>query len=310
MRTIRNGRAASQRLTKEDWQIYSFLLPAATLIILFSYMPMYGIVLAFQNYRAGDDIFALGSVQWVGLKWFRQYMGSTFFARTMINTIRLSVLNLIFGFTMPIIFALALNEIRCLRFKKFVQTASYLPYFISTVVVAGIVISFTEMNGLINNMLGVFGIQAREWLVKPEYFPGVYTITNVWKTFGFGSILYFSTLSSIDPALYEAARIDGASRWQQMKYITLPGIAFIIAVQLVMQMGQILNANTDLVLLLYRSSTYKTSDIIGTYVYRMGIEGGKYSYTTAVGLFQSVIALTLTVITNHISNRLTGYGLW
>lgn len=310
MSTIHVKRPASQRLTKEDWQIYSFLIPAAVLIILFSYMPMYGIVLAFQNYRAGDDIFALGSAQWVGLKWFRQYIGSTFFARTMINTIRLSVLNLIFGFTMPIVFALVLNEIRCLRFKKFVQTASYLPYFISTVVVAGIVISFTEMNGLINNMLGLFGIKAREWLVKPEYFPGVYTITNVWKTFGFGSILYFSTLSSIDPALYEAARIDGASRWQQMKYITLPGIAFIIAVQLVMQMGQILNANTDLVLLLYRSSTYKTSDIIGTYVYRMGIEGGKYSYTTAVGLFQSVIALTLTIITNHISNRLTGYGLW
>lgn len=310
MSTIHVKRPASQRLTQEDWQIYSFLIPAAALIFLFSYMPMYGIVLAFQNYRAGDDIFALGSAQWVGLKWFRQYVGSTFFARTMINTIRLSVLNLIFGFTMPIIFALVLNEIRCLRFKKFVQTASYLPYFISTVVVAGIVISFTEMNGLINNMLGIFGIKAREWLVKPEYFPGVYTITNVWKTFGFGSILYFSTLSSIDPALYEAARIDGASRWQQMKYITLPGIAFIIAVQLVMQMGQILNANTDLVLLLYRSSTYKTSDIIGTYVYRMGIEGGKYSYTTAVGLFQSVIALTLTIITNHISNRLTGYGLW
>ena len=298
------------RFTKEDWQIYSFMLPAGILILLFSYMPMYGIVMAFQNYRAGDNIFALGEAEWVGLKWFRQYMGSTYFSRTMLNTVRLSVLNLIFGFTIPIIFALLLNEVRTLRFKKLVQTASYLPYFISTVVVAGLVISFTEKNGLVNNVLAVFGVAPREWLVSPDYFPAIYTVTNVWKTFGFSSILYFSTLSSIDPEMYEAARIDGANRWQQMRFITLPGITFIIAVQLVMQMGQIFNANTDLVLLIYRSSNYRTSDIIGTYVYRMGIEGGRYSYTTAVGLFQSVIALTLTVVTNRVSNRLTGYGLW
>lgn len=308
--TVKPVNRRLNRMKKEDWQIYSFMLPAAILIILFSYIPMYGLVLAFQNFRAGDNIFDLAGAKWVGFKWFEQYMGSIYFGRTVGNTIRLSLLNLVFGFTMPIIFALVLNEIKNLRFKKLVQTASYLPYFISSVVVAGIVISFTDMNGLVNNVLNLLGLERKEWLVRPEYFPGVYTITNVWKTFGFNSILYFSTLSSIDPALYEAARIDGANRWQQMKYVTLPSIVFIIAVQLVMQMGQILNANTDLVLLLYRSSTYKTSDIIGTYVYRMGIEGGKYSYTTAVGMFQSVVALALTVITNRVSNKLTGYGLW
>lgn len=298
------------RFTAEDWQIYSFLIPAAILIVLFSYMPMYGIVLAFQNFRAGDSILSLSDAKWVGLKWFKQYLGSAYFSRTFINTIRLSILELAFGFTFPIVFALLLNEVRQLRFKKFVQTASYLPHFISMVVVGGIVMNFTEMNGIVNNFLSMFGVERREWLVRPEYFPGVYTITNVWKSFGFSSILYFSSLSSIDPGLYEAARIDGASRWQQMVYITLPSIMFIIAVQLVMKMGQVLNSNTDLLLLIYRPSNYKTSDTIGTYVYRMGIEEGKYSYTTAVGLFKSVVGLALVAITNRISNKLTGYGLW
>lgn len=299
-----------RQFTKEDWQIYSFFIPAAILIILFSYVPMYGIVMAFQNYRAGSDIFDLVNAKWVGLKFFRQYLNSTYFARTFTNTIRLSVLNLLFGFTMPIIFALLLNEVRNLRLKKTVQTISYLPHFISTVVVAGMVISFTDMNGLVNNFLALFHVKPVEWLVKAENFPGIYTITNVWKEFGFGSILYFSTLSSIDPQLYEAARIDGANRWQQMLYVTLPSLAFIIAVQLVMQTGKMLQSNRDLILLLYRSSNATMSDTISTYVYRQGIEGGKYSFATAVGLFSSLIGLALTIISNKVSNKVSGYGLW
>ena len=299
-----------RRFTKEDWQVYSFLVPGAILIILFSYIPMYGLVMAFQNYRAGDNIFDLVNAKWVGFKYFEQYLNSIYFKRTFTNTIRLSVLNLVFGFTMPIVFALLLNEVRHLRMKKTVQTISYLPHFISTVVVAGMVISFTDINGLINNFLAVFGVPAQEWLVKAKNFPAIYTITNVWKGFGFGSILYFSALSSIDQQMYEAARIDGANRWQQMRYITLPSLAFIIAVQLVMKTGQMLQSNRDLILLLYRSSNASMSDTISTYVYRQGIEGGKYSLATAVGLFSSVISLALTFITNKISNRISGYGLW
>ena len=211
---------------------------------------------------------------------------------------------------MPIFFALLLNEVRALRVKKTVQTISYLPHFISTVVVAGMVISFTDMNGLINSLIGLFGVAPQEWLVKAENFPMIYTVTNVWKGFGFSSILYFSTLSSIDPQMYEAARIDGANRWQQMIYITLPSLAFIIAVQLVMQTGRMLQSNNDLILLLYRSSNATMSDTIGTYVYRQGIEGGKYSLATAVGLFSSLISLVLTIVTNKISNKVSGYGLW
>lgn len=299
-----------QRFTAEDWQLYSLLVPAAVLIIFFSYIPMYGIVIAFQDYLAGSSFFSLTTAKWVGFKHFKMYINSMFFSRTMINTIRLSVMNLAFGFTTPIIFALLLNEVRNLRYKKIVQTASYLPYFISTVVAAGMVLSFLQVNGLINNLLGLFGLQPREYITSPSAYPWIYTATNVWKGFGFNSILYFSTISGIDPGMYESARMDGANRWQQMIHITLPSILYIIAVQLVMQMGHILNTNTDLALLLYRSATYSTSDCIGTYVYRVGVQGGKYSYTAAVGLFQSVIAFTLTLITNKISNKLTGFGLW
>ncbi|MCI8441238.1 MAG: sugar ABC transporter permease [Provencibacterium sp.] len=298
-------------LFRENLQLYSLFLPLAILIFIFNYLPMWGVIIAFQDYKVGSAMFALdGSIKWVGFKHFLTFINSENFVRLVGNTLRLSVLNLLFGFTIPILFAILLNEVKQFRFKKFVQTASYLPYFISTVVVAGMALSFLEPNGIINNFLAVFGIASKEYIIFPDYYPTIYTTINVWKNFGFGSILYFSTLSSIDPALYESARIDGANRFQQAIHITLPGIQFIIAVQLVLQMGSILHTNTDLALLLYRNSTYATSDVIGTYIYRIGIEGGKYSYTTAVGLFMSVIGITLTYITNRISNKMTGYGLW
>lgn len=296
---------------RENLELYSLFLPAAILIILFCYVPMWGLVIAFQDYLAGNSMFALdGTVKWVQFKHFTRFINSVYFERLIVNTLRLSALNLIFGFTIPIAFALLLNEIRNLRFKKFVQTASYLPYFISTVVAAGMMLSFIEVNGVVNTLLGKLGVAPKEYIAYPAYYPAIYTITNVWKSFGFASILYFSTISSIDPVLYESARMDGATRWQQMWHITLPGIKFIIAVQLVLQVGHVLNTNTDLALLLYRSSTLSTSDVIGTYIYREGIQGGKYSYTTAIGLFMSVIGFTLTFITNRISNKLTGYGMW
>ncbi|MGI6654696.1 MAG: ABC transporter permease [Christensenellales bacterium] len=310
MQHSRERRTMENKIYGDSWQLYTLMIPAAVLIIIFSYIPLYGIIIAFQDYEPGNSFLSLTGINWVGFKHFKNYITGKFFERTMINTIRLSMMDLAFGFTTPIIFALLLNEVRNLKFKKFVQTVSYLPYFISMVVVAGMVLSFLEVNGLINNMLGLLGIEPKEYIIYPEHYPWIYTFTNVWKGFGFGSILYFSTISGIDPELYESARIDGASRWQQMIHITFPSILYIIAVQLVMQMGHILNSNTDLALLLYRPSTYSTSDTIGTYIYRVGIQGGKYSYTAAVGLFNSVVAFALTFITNKISNKLTGYGLW
>ncbi|WP_249319600.1 ABC transporter permease [Yeguia hominis] len=253
---------------------------------------------------------SLANANWVGFEHFTAFINSIFFSRLIWNTIRLSLLNLLFGFTIPILFALLLNEVKNLHFKKFVQTVSYLPYFISTVVVAGLVLSFLEPNGLVNNILAMFGVQPTEWIVQPKAYPTIYTVTNVWKNFGFSSVLYFSTMASIDPTLYESAKIDGANRWKQMLYITLPGLRNIIAITLILQLGALLTSNTELALLLYRSATYETSDVIGTFVYRMGIEQGKYSYSTAVGLFLSIIGFGLTFVANKVSNKFAGYGLW
>ena len=294
---------------RENRQLYLLMLPVFILIAVFCYAPMFGIVIAFQDYWPGDPFFGDGAM-WVGLDNFKRFVQGEYFGRLIKNTLVLSGLNLIFGFTMPIIFAILLDQIKHLRFKKFCQTASYMPYFISTVVVAGMVISFIDVNGLITKLLTIVGLTNINCRQEPSAFPTIYTFTNVWKLFGFNSILYMSTISSIDQGLYEAAKIDGANRWQQCWHVTLSGIKPIIAINLIMQVGSILSTNSDLILLLYTPATYDVADVIGTYTYRMGILNGEYSFTTAAGLFMSVIGFALTYICNKISNKLTGFGLW
>ena len=260
-----------------------------------------------QDYVPGSPFF--GS-EFVGLRWIVKFCKSVYFERLLVNTLRLSLLQLLFSFWVPIIFALFLNEVTNLRYKKFVQTCSYMPYFVSSVVVAGMAISFLDPNGLINNLLALFGGTPREFITDPDAFPAIYTVVTIWKDFGFASILYFSTLSSIDPSLYEAARIDGAGHMSQIWHITLPGLKAIIAIKLIMSVGAILSSNTDMILLLYNTATYRTADVIGTYVYRVGLGEGQFSYTTAVNLFMSIIGFTLTYLANRLSNYLTGSGLW
>lgn len=305
---IRPRKRIRQDILKENIEVWLMMLPVLIVIFIFSYIPLWGVVIAFQDYQPGSPFFEMES--WVGLKHIIKFLKSPFCTRLLTNTLRLSVLQILFAFWVPIIFALFLNEVTHLRFKKVIQTCSYLPYFVSSVVVAGMVISFLDVNGLINNLLGVFGFEPYEYITDPNYFPTVYTLTTIWKDFGFGSILYFSTLSSIDPSLYEAARIDGANHMQQIWHITLPGLIPVIAIKLIMSVGAILSSNTDMILLLYNTSTQKTADVIGTYVYRLGIQGGKFSYTTAVNLFMSLIGFGLTTIANQVSNKLTGSGLW
>ena len=291
-------------------QIYSLIIPVLILLFIFCYIPMYGIIIAFQNYMPGSPFIGSG-VKWVGFQHIIRFVTSEFFWRLIRNTLVLSALNLAFGFTLPILFALLLDQIRNGLYRRFIQTTSYLPYFISTVVVAGMVISFIDSNGLITSFLTLFGGNpSTNYRLIRSGFPALYTITNVWKHFGFGSILYLSTISSIDPGLYESARIDGANRFQQVIYITLPGIQRIIAINLILAVGAILGANTELILLLYHPATYETADVVGTYVYRVGIVDGSYSYSTAVGLFMSLFAFGLTYTANRISNKLTDYGLW
>jgi putative aldouronate transport system permease protein len=302
-------KALRRDVLSENLQIYVLMLPVLILLFIFCYIPMYGIIIAFQNYNPGDPFIGKG-VSWVGLRFFIRFIRGEYFWRLIRNTLVLSGLNLLFGFTLPILFALLLDQIRALNFRKFVQTTSYMPYFISTVVVAGMVIAFIDVNGLVTMLLTRFGLEPMNYRLSKTAFPLIYTVTNVWKGFGFGSILYFATITSIDPQLYESAKIDGANRFQQMLHITLPGIQRIIAINLIMAIGGILGTNTDLILLLYHSATYEVSDVIGTYVYRLGILGGEFSYTTAVGLFMSVIGFILTFTANRISNRLTDFGLW
>ena len=301
--------AAKKRIDGEMLQYYSLLIPVLALIFVFCYIPMYGIVIAFQDYLPGSPFIGEG-VRWVGLKYFERFIGGEYFTRLIRNTLVLSGLNLAFGFSVPILFALLMDQIKTTWLKNTIQTASYMPYFISSVVVAGMVISFIDTDGLVMQLLSVFGVPKQNLRINSGAFPWIYTVTNVWKSFGFGSILYFSTISSIDPGQYEAARIDGANRWMQVWHITLPGLRNIIAINLIMAIGGILNANSELILLMYTPATYDVADVIGTYTYRMGIEGGQYSYTTAAGLFMSLIGFALTFAANKVSNRLTGYGLW
>lgn len=279
------------------------------LLFIFNYIPIYGILIAFQDYWPGVEILSK-EARWVGFDWFKKFVDSVYFGRLLKNTIWLNLLNLIFGFWTPIVFALLLNEIYHKRYKKFIQTASYMPYFLSNVVVVGMVLSFISMQGIVNNIIDFFGGERAAWDTKKHAFPIIYTIINVWKSFGFNSILYLSTISSIDPSLYESARIDGGSRWQLMRHITLPSIRPTIAILLIMQVGSMLSSNSDLILLLYKPATWETADTFGTYLYRIGIEGGQYSYTTAIGLMLSVINFGLVFIANKASDKLTGFAMW
>jgi len=301
----------SKRAIKENIELYSLLLPVLIHIFIFSYIPLYGIVIAFQNYYPGRPFLAFdGSVDWVGLKHFKDFIQSPLFPRIFGNTLRLSALNLLFGFSCPIIFALLVNEIKNVRFKKFVQTTSYMPHFISTVVVAGMVYSFIVPEGLVNQLLGLFGIPPKAYNVDPKAFDWIYVITNIWKTFGWSSILYLSSISSIDTQLYESAKIDGANRLQRMFYITLPSMSNIILIQLIFAIGSLLGSNTELILLLYNQATYSRADVIGTYVYRDGLLAGRFSYGTAVNMFVSVVNVILLVIANKFSTKYANFGLW
>ena len=303
---------------RESLELYVLLALPVVFLFFMVYAPMPGIAIAFQDFKLGQKNFIFGdNIKWVGLKHFKAFVEGKYFERLMGNTLRISIKNLLINFPLPIIFALLLNEIKHMRTKKIIQTASYLPHFISTVVVAGMVISFVEADGLITGtMAKLFGTPNKNPLMNKDNFDIIYILTTVWIGFGFSSILYLSAISGVDQELYEAARLDGATRWQQVWYITLPGILPTISICLIMDLGAILGTNTDLILNLYNAAIYEKADCIGTYVYRMGlgVEGGsslpKYSATSAIGLFSSIINIIMLFIANKLSNWLTDTGLW
>ena len=268
---------------------------------------MFGNIMAFQDYKITRGIF---ESNFVGFKHFNSFLNDVYFWRLIKNTIRINVYGLVFGFPAPIIFALLLNEVRNISFKKTVQTITYMPHFISTVIICGMITSFVAREGVINSVIVSLGGSPLEFMTDPKYFVGIYTISGIWQNMGWSSIIYISALSSIDQELYEAASIDGASRWKQTIHITIPGILPTVSILLIMQIGQMLSVGFEKVMLLYNPSIYETADIISTYVYRQGILGANYSYSAAVGLFNSVVNFILLVSVNAFSRKISGNGLF
>ena len=283
------------------------LAPVLLYVLIFNYAPMLGLVISFQDYSLTRGV--MGS-KWIGLKNFEDFFSSMYFGRTLGNTLILSGLDLLVCFPAPIILALMLNEVGCLRFKKTIQTVSYMPHFISMVVVAGLIKEFCSSTGVVAQFVQFFGGKAQSYISQPQYFRAIFTVSQVWQTIGFNSIVFLAALSGIDMQLYEAARIDGAGRLRQMWHVTLPGIIPTIIIMLILRCGAIMNVNFEKVLLLYSPSTYATADVISTYVYRAGIIKQKIGYSTAVGLFNSVVSLLLVLGANALSNRYTESSLF
>ena len=295
------------KLLREYHEIYIMLIPVVLYYILFKYMPMVGNVIAFQDYSITRGIF---ESEFVGLKHFSTFLKDVYFWRLLRNTLMLNLWSLVLEFPSAIIMALLLNEVRCLAFKKTVQTVTYMPHFISSVIIAGMVLDFVSNDGLINSVINRFGLETVPFITDPKYFRGIYTISGIWQSVGWNSIIYISALSAIDAGLYEAAAIDGASRWRQTFHITLPGLLPTIAIMLIMRIGSMMTTGYEKIILLYNPTTYETADVISTYVYRQGIRGAQYSYSAAIGVFNSVINFILLVFANWFSKRTNGRGLF
>lgn len=309
----RSSKKQRKKMTRQEIKnnliLYAIMSPVLIYVLIFCYVPMYGIVIAFQDYVPGDSFISLGA-NWVGLKHFETFIHSPYFWRLIRNTVVLSGLNIFFGFVVALGFALLLNEIKHMWLKKVVQTCSYLPHFISAVVVASMTLTLLQENGLINQIITMFGGEAINYSTDPTIFPWVYVIVNVWMTFGWNSIIYMATISGISPELYEAAKMDGANRFQQMRYITLPAIRGTMFILLIFAIGGIMNANSELILLMYNPAIYDTADVIGTYSYRIGIQNAQFSYTTAIGLFMQMINFTFMYVANTVARKVNGYSLW
>ncbi|NQX64233.1 ABC transporter permease subunit [Paenibacillus qinlingensis] len=296
-----------KRDLKVNRYIYIMILPVLLYYLIFHYGPMYGIQIAFKNYSPGTGMW---HSPWVGFKYFNEFFHSFYFGRLIRNTLLLSLYDLTFGFSAPIVLALLLNELRSALFKRIVQSITYLPYFISLVVVVGLMVDFLARDGLINNVMALFGLEKLAYLSESGWFRTLFISSGIWQNIGWGTIIYLAAMANIDPALYEAAKVDGANRFKQVVHITLPGIMPTILILLILQIGNLMSINSDKILLMYNTATYNTADVIGTYVYRKGILEASFSYSAAIGLFNSVINFILLVLANSLSKRITETKLW
>ena len=293
---------------RRHWRLYTFVVLPVIFLLVFRYVPMIGNVIAFRRYRPGGSMFG---DEWVGLYYFQMFIGSKPFWDVFWNTVILGGLTLAICFPLPIVLALMLNELRSRLFKRVVQTVTYMPHFMSIVIVAGMVFQLTAINGTINQIIEGFGGEAIPFMQRADWFRTIYLTSEVWQTVGWGTILYLAALTTIDEQLYEASRIDGANRWQQTWHITLPGIRPTMMVLLILNIGSFMAVGFEKVLLLYNPLTYDTADVLSTYLYRVGIgEGGNYSFAAAIGLFEALIGVALVITANQISKRAVGASLW
>ena len=302
-----NSKRPIDRL-KASWQLYVLLLPSLAYVLLFHYQPMYGLQIAFRDYSPGLGI--LGS-QWVGLKHFLRFVSSPQFKIVVGNTLNLNILALVCGFPLPIILALMLNDCGNLRYKKIVQNATYIPHFISMVVLIGMVINFLSPTmGIITKLIVFLGGQPQNFLTKPEWFRPIYILSGIWQETGWGSIIYLAALAGVDPDLHEAAQIDGASRLQRIWHINLPGIQPTIITVFILRCGRIMDVGFEKVFLLQNALNLSSSEVISTYVYRVGLLGAQFSYSAMIGFFNSIINFIMILTINSIIRRISTTSLW
>lgn len=295
-----------KELKKNVW-LYILGVVVVTYSLIFFYYPMYGLIIAFKDYSPKLGI--LGS-KWIGLDHLKSFFQSYYCLRIIKNTLSISLLDIIFGFTTPIVFALFLNEVRNKYFKSVIQTVTYMPYFISLVVICGLLVDFLGSNGMITNLLSLLGLEKQNYLRNPNAFRTIYTASGVWQNMGWNSIVYLAALTGIDETLYEAAAVDGANRWHMMRKITLPCLMPTIVIMLILRLGNIMNVGYEKIILLYNPATYETADVISSFVYRRGIVEMGYSFSTAVSLFNSVINFAFLLVANKLSKKFSEVSLW
>jgi putative aldouronate transport system permease protein len=290
---------------RRNKHVYLMLLPVLLYYVIFHYGPMYGAVIAFEDFNPVRGVF--GS-KWVGLQNFQDFFGSVYFGRLLFNTTAISVLDLIFGFPAPIILALLINELRWNPFKRLVQTVTYLPHFVSVVVVVGMMVDFFARDGLVNQLLATS--QPVAYMQSADWFRQLFVGSGIWQHVGWLSIVYLAAIATIDPQLYDAAKVDGADRFRQIRHITIPGILPTIVILLILRMGMLMSVGYEKIILMYNPLTYETADVISTYVFRRGILQADFAFSAAVGLFNSAINFALLIAANRLSRRLSGHSLW
>lgn len=302
------GNGKNPNFLIKDWQLYSLLVLPIAYYIIFKYLPMAGNIIAFRKYVPGGSMFG---GKWLGLYYFKKFIFDANFWNIFGNTVRISLASLIFGFPMPIIFALLLNELTNRHFKRIVQTISYLPHFLSIVVVVGMITDvLSPSGGIINQLIKALSGKTIPFMQESKYFTAIYVVSGIWQGLGWGAIIYLAALTGVNPELYEAAEIDGANRWQQTIHVTMPAIMPTVLVMFILNVGSLLNVGFEKIFLLYNPAIYDRADVLSTYLYRMAMQMNSFSYATAVGLFEAVIGLILVFGSNMASKRLSGSGLW